>query len=129
METAICHWELCWALARARIIVIVVYTEMSIIGGSQDLVYFHIRKLQTTITFDRKGLFSIGKKLLVGNYLLFHLCHSGGRSSEGVRGLARPQISRKTLRLLQAESPEFVNPNAVFVKGFTCLNVCPCQAS
>ena len=79
----------------------VVYIEMSIIGGSQELVInFHIRKLKTTITFDRKGLFSIGKKLLVGNYLLFHLCHSGGRSSEGVRGLARPQIRYKTARVV-----------------------------
>ena len=82
------------------IIILLVYADMSIIGGSQELVNFHIRKLKTTITFDRKGLFSIGKKLLVGNYLLFHLCHSGGRSSEGVRGLARPQIRYKTARVV-----------------------------
>ena len=32
-------------------------------------------------------------------------------------------ISRKTLRLLQAEFPEFVNPITMFVKGFTSLEI------
>ena len=47
---------------------------------------FSIRTFKTTITFDGKGIFTIGKKLLVGKNLLFHVV------TRGVRGLARPQI-------------------------------------